>query len=453
MRSTLPILLLAALMAPRAGAQAPSGPADALVRDYVAAFNQGEAAMRTFFEAHAAANVPADQRLARYRDIKVDMGTLTLRRIISARADAVEAEIVGGHGATGRFTFGLDGSTPPKLTGIRVEVGGPNGERQAPALPPRDEKTALADVKALVEKASSDDAFSGAVLVGRNARVVWEKAVGDADRDAHRANTTDTKFNVGSIGKAFTAVAIALLVDAHKLYLGDTVGKFLPAYPNGRVREEVTVRQLLDMQSGIGDFFGPKYEAADKTTLRTLADYLPLFADTPLRFEPGKGREYSNGGYVVLGLIIEKVSGTSYDEYLRTHVFVPAAMMSTGFFPKSQPAENRATGYTMRLGSARRSNLETLPERGSAAGGVYSTTHDLLRYADALASGRLVPLDAYAMLDLDPRGMGIAGGAPGLNATLDTAVNGYTLVVMSNYDPPSAERLAREMRNVLESVK
>jgi CubicO group peptidase (beta-lactamase class C family) len=451
MRHTVLAIFAAGLMTALLGAQPnTTAPAESLVREYVAAFNEGEAAMRSFLERSAAQNVPIDQRLARYRELKGDMRTLAIRAIVSSTADAVAADLANADGAVARFEFMLAGG---KLTGIGVEMGGPGPGAPEERLAPRDEATAAADIAALVAQAAAADEFSGVVHVARGDYPTWSTAVGDADKSSHVKNTLETKFNLGSIGKAFTAIAIAQLVHAGRLSLDDTVGRFLPDYPNAVVRERVAVKHLLDMESGIGDFFGPKYEAADRTHLRTLADYLPLFAGEPLHFAPGQKREYSNGGFVVLGLIVEKVSGQPYDEYLRAHLFAPAGMRDTGFFPKSEPAAGRATGYTTRLGNGRRSNFETLPERGSSAGGVYSTAPDLLRFVKAAGSGDLVPLEALLRVGRDPRAMGVAGGAPGLNAALDTGVNGYTVIVLSNYDPPSAERLARAITRVLRSVK
>jgi len=427
-----------------------TGPAESLVREYVAAFNEGEAAMRAFLERNAAGNVPVDQRLERYRELKGEMRTLAVRGIVSSSGESVAADLANADGAVARFEFMLaDG----KLTGIRVEMGGPGPGAPEEPLAVRDEATAAADIAALVAKASSSGEFSGVVHIARGDRITWTGAEGEADKSSHVKNTPGTKFNVGSIGKTFTALAVAQLVHAGRLSLDDKVGRFLPDYPNATVREQVTVKHLLDMQSGIGDFFGPRYQETDKTRLRTLADYLPLFASEPLHFEPGQKREYSNGGYVVLGLIIEKVGGQPYDEYLGAHVFGPAGMRDTGFFPKSEPAAGRAIGYTTRLGNGRRSNFESLPERGSSAGGVYSTAADLLRFVKAAGTGELVPLEALTRVGRDPRAMGVAGGAPGLNAALETGVNGYTVVVLSNYDPPSAERLARAITRVLRSVK
>jgi D-alanyl-D-alanine carboxypeptidase len=421
------------------------------VRAYVAAFNAGEPQMRQFLERHADGETALEARLARYRDLKEDLRSLTLRAVRRAADGGIEAVVATGRGGTATLGFVLTGATPRKLRGIRVALEG-GGEEPDPPLAPRDEVTALGDIQALVEWAVKADEYSGAALIGRDGRIVWQGAWGEADKDRAIPNTIDTRFNIGSINKSFTAVALAQLVAAGKLSPTDVVGQFLPEYPNAVVRERVTLQHLLDMRSGIGDIFGPKYEQTPKASLRTLADYLPLFADAPLQFEPGQGRAYSNGGYIVLGLIIEQVSGMPYDAYLKAHVFDPAGMRATGFPAASRPLPDRAVGYTTRLGPPRRDNRPTLPDRGSSAGGAYATAPDLLRYAEALAAGRLASPDAMQTLGRQVRGIGIAGGAPGLNATLDHDVNGYTVVVLSNYDPPSAERVARGIRRVLQAV-
>jgi CubicO group peptidase (beta-lactamase class C family) len=451
MRLVALVIVFVCTLASAPRAQAPVAP-ERFVRDYVAAFNAGEEAMREFFRAHAASNVPVEQRIERYRDLRSEVGRLTLRHVDASNASAIAADLSDEHGGSIAFTFVMSGS---RLEGIRVEQRGPEGPGpREPPLAPMTEAAAIEALRALVGNAVAADAFSGVVLVEKpgSARV-WSTAVGEADEDAHTPNTLDTRFNVGSIGKSFTATAIAQLLADGKLALEDTVGKFLPDYPNAAVRQKVTVKHLLEMQSGIGDIFGPRYERTDKATLKTLPDYLPLFANEPLAFEPGSKREYSNGGYVVLGLIVEKVSGQSYHEYVRSRIFERAGMKATEFLPPSGPVSNRATGYTTRLGGPRRSNTPTLPWRASSAGGVHSTAPDLLRYAAALEKGTLVSGAALAKISRDTRGMGLAGGSPGANAALETGVNGYTIIVLSNYDPPSAERLAGAIRRVLESVR
>ena len=143
----------------------------------------------------------------------------------------------------------------------------------------------------------------------------------------------------------------------------------------------------------------------------------------------------------------------SYYDYVQRHIFDVVRMLDSGFYLQSAAVPKRANGYTARLGPPRRLNTDTLPERASSAGGVYSTLHDLLAYSQALAAGRIVKPDVMRELGRGVAGLGIAGGAPGLNATLDTDLNGYTLIVLANCDPPAAELLAREARRVLESVR
>jgi CubicO group peptidase (beta-lactamase class C family) len=232
-----------------------------------------------------------------------------------------------------------------------------------------------------------------------------------------------------------------MLAAEKKLSLDDTIGRFLPGYPNRDAAARVTVRHLLDMSSGIGDFFGARYDAADKEKILTLADCLPLFADRPLEFEPGKGNLYSNGGYIVLGLINEKVTGLDYYTYIREHVFKPAGMTDSEWIPKAAEAPNRALGY-VREGGAWKTNYETLPGKGSSAGGGYSTARDLLRSTIALDKGLYGPAGEEIR-----GGMGIAGGAPGINAALEwMPERGLTIVVMANLSPPAAMRVAQQIR-------
>src|SRR5262249_43644411 len=174
--------------------------------------------------------------------------------------------------------------------------------------------------------------FSGVALIARDGKPFFHEAVGLADRSFSVPNRSDTRFNVGSIGKAFTQVAIAQLAAQGKLAFTDTIRRHLPEYPSAAA-DRITIQQLVTMTSGLGDVFADKYDAPPKARLRPLADYLPLSAGEPLLFEPGADRRYSNAGYVVLGLIVEKVSGESYYDYVRRHVFDPAGMTDTGDWP------------------------------------------------------------------------------------------------------------------------
>ena len=220
--------------------------------------------------------------------------------------------------------------------------------------------------------------------------------------------------------------------------------------------DKITIEQLLQHRSGLGDIFGPKFMASH-ASLRRLSDYLPLFAGKPLEFEPGTSQQYSNAGFVVLGLIIEKLSGQSYYDYIRDHITRPAGMTDTASYAVDETVPNRAIGLTRRGPDGplaqRHDNTATLPARGSSAGGGYSTAPDLLRLSQALLADKLLPkrwTDWLFTGKLDApgdRNIGVAGGSPGVNAVLEIAPP-YTLVVLSNYDPPSAEEIAQEGRKI-----
>jgi D-alanyl-D-alanine carboxypeptidase len=444
----LSILLAASLLAAAPAPQAPAGvelpqtPAGRSVEAYFKSFNAGEEAMGIYFAEFAAKEslqqVPIELRLVRYRQMHERLGTLELRKVVEAKADLVRIVAHGANGPLVNLDFQFEPAEPFGLIGIRVNDAGMEG---APADPKKDVSELAASVRAYARKLADEDAFSGVVLLAKDGAPVFEEAFGLADRERKIPNRLDTKFNIGSINKAFTGLAVRQLAAQGKLALDDPIGKFLPDYPNLEAAVKVTVGHLVGMTSGIGDFFGDRYQAAPKDKIRSLKDYLPLFADKPLEFEPGARTQYSNGGYVVLGLIVEKASGQDYYAYVREHIFKPAGMNDTDSYAKDAEVANRAKGYT-RAGSEWVPNDETLPARGSSAGGGYSTAHDLLKYVVALQKGTLGKLPE----DLKG-GMGIAGGAPGLNAGVEwDPERGYAIIVLANLDPPAAERVALQIR-------
>jgi len=322
------------------------------------------------------------------------------------------------------------------------------------ALPARSAPAPAADgdlakrIATYVSGQAKSGAFSGVVLLAHNGTTVYSGAFGLASIEYGVPNTVDTAFNLGSIDKLMTQIAIEQLAQAHTLSLDQTIGDLLPDYPNAKAKT-ATVRQLLDMSSGIGDFFGDRFDATPKDKIRALADYLPLFADDALAFAPGTSHQYSNGGYVVLGLIVERVSKQSYYDYVRTHIFDPAGMTGSGWPQRDIPTPHLASGYTRQTDDGPspelRNNIYTAPARGSSAGGGYSTAQDLVRFAAALESGKLLPAEKSAAFLHG--GIGVAGGAPGINADLEIdPQSGYVLVVLSNYDPPSAVAVAKVIR-------
>ncbi len=317
------------------------------------------------------------------------------------------------------------------------------------AMAPAAKKTEKEVIAALEKEMAAQvkaDEFSGVVLLAKDGRPVFRKAYGMADLGHKVPNTPETKFNVGSINKMFTRLSIEQLAEDGKLSLDDTIAKWIPDYPDKDVAAKVTVRQLIEMRSGLGDIFTPEYRQSAKDLFLKPRDLFPVFAGKPLQFEPGTDRRYSNAGYVVLGAIVEAVSGQDYYEYVREHIFRPAGMADTDSWELDVPVANRAVGYTLNNprgpapNGGRRSNLSNVAFKGSPAGGGYSTVDDLLKFDAALRSGLLFK-DGRKIV-----GIGAAGGSPGCNAILEQIDEHHTLIVLSNYDPPSAERLGELVR-------
>ena len=212
--------------------------------------------------------------------------------------------------------------------------------------------TASADLRdridSFIARRVAGDAFSGTVLVARKGDIVYERAVGLANRETGTPMSLDTKLQIASTTKLFTQIAIRQLEQAGKLSLNDTVGKFLPGYPNAVVRSKVTIEQLLRHRSGVGSFWNERYMARH-AGVRTVADYLDLFQNDSLLFEPGSSEAYSNGGYVILGAIIERVSGSSYHDYVRERIFEPAGMTQTTPYDSRVSLANAAVGYPTQM--------------------------------------------------------------------------------------------------------
>jgi CubicO group peptidase (beta-lactamase class C family) len=274
----------------------------------------------------------------------------------------------------------------------------------------------------------------------------------------------DTKFRVGSANKMFTAIGVLQLVEKGQVALDAPVGAYLKDYPNSDFAGSVTVRQLLSHTGGAGDIFTPEYEAR-RLQVRKLADYVELFGTrAPDTGEEGRNA-YANYGFVLLGRIIEAVSGEDYYRYVEKNIFRPAGMKDTASLPEDVKVRRRSRGYTFRDGKLV-DNADTLPWRGSAAGGGYTTARDLIRFGRALRSGKLL---SKAMLDkatspqrpdgwygwgfwLGGRGparnWGHGGGAPGMNAAFRVYPELDAIVVaLSNLDPLAADNQAEFYAN------
>ena len=330
------------------------------------------------------------------------------------------------------------------------------------------------EVEAALDRAAAADEFSGVLLVAKNGKPIFTKAHGFADREAKAPINAQTKFNLGSMNKMFTAVAVAQLVERGKLSFDDPIGKHLPDYPNKDAAARVTVHHLLTHTSGLGDYFSPAYFAA-RAKIGKVSELLPFFAAKPLEFEPGARFRYSNAGFVVLGLVVEKVSGQDYYDYVRQHVFKPAGMTDTDSYNYGRRVPNLALGYSMATptgpvapGQPRQEKREVF--KGTPAGGGYSTAEDLLKFSAALMGNKLLSAKyteivttgkvaagggkyGYGFGDRvtnGQRSFGHNGGAPGVGANLVIyPASGYTFVMLTNYDPDAMQKMSAEIGRLI----
>lgn len=427
---------------------------------YFTAFNSGDDAQLTAFFAEnidpiALKRRPVEPRVGFHKQVRGDFGKLAIKRVVAVRAESIQVLAQSPSGAWASITFEIEGSAG-KFAGVMVEQINAPADSEKSAAPKA--PTTLTELNPAIENLFNDlvkkDMFSGVVLVAKDEKPIFAKAWGMADTARKLDNKLDTRFNLGSINKMFTRIAIGQLVSQGKLSFADKLIKVLPDYPNRAVAEKITIGQLVTMSSGLGDFFNAKFDAADKSKIRSQKDYLQFFVNDPLEFEPGTDRRYSNAGYLVLGLVIEKLSGKTYYDYVRENVFKPAGMSSTDSYAMDELPANTAVGYASSGPGKRTPNVSEQPARGSSAGGGYSTADDMLRFANALQSRKLVLPNDDGTLPSVFNSAGFAGGSPGVNAIFITnGSTGYTVIVLSNFDPPSAEQAGGIVRDWLKQLK
>ena len=300
------------------------------------------------------------------------------------------------------------------------------------------------------------DAFSGAVLVAKDGKVLYSGAFGSANKDFGAPNTIDTRFNLGSMNKMFTSIAIAQLVEQGKLSYEDPLSKFLPGVPNATAAQKVKIKHLLTHASGLGSYFKDEFFKSSRERFRSVDDMMELAKSDSLAFEPGMRWSYSNTGMLLLGKVIEVVTKQDYFDYIREHVYKPAGMTRTDAYELDGVNDNLAVGYEKEYADDGtkhyRNNVFMHVMRGGPAGGGYSTAPDLLRFAEALGSGKLVAPETYELMttpkpdlnspgygygfQLDPQNgiAGHSGGFPGISSNLDIFKGtGYVAVVLANY--------------------
>lgn len=461
----------------------PPTPAGKKLDAFLSAFNTGDrAALKSFFEQSMewAPDDPSavDDMTNHYVGLYRQSRGLTLRKIRESSTARIRAVVQAKSTGVWSEISVFITAKPPKyeeaVAPFKI-VGLGHGTITAPEEFLGREKLSEREIRArvgsLLNTLVAADSFSGVVYVARGAEPIYARAFGLASKTWNMPNRLDTRFNLASITKMFTAVAVAQLVEQGKLSFSDTVGDVLPDYPNKEVAQKVTLHQLLSHTSGLIGARAMAEKNPQPQKARTIGEMLKQFVSEPLSFPPGQRFGYSNAGYILLGAVIEKASGQSYYDYVREHVFKPVAMRDTDFYELDTEPRNLATGFMDGPGGTRLSNIFDLDMKGSPAGGAYSTGPDMARFHAALTGHRLLRGDTLGRLwagvtDEPGRGSRYAygasvtryndtrivshgGGWKGVTNHFDMYPDlGYTVVILSNYDSdPSA--IANKLREWL----
>ena len=335
------------------------------------------------------------------------------------------------------------------------------------------EKQFLQMITDVIQRICERDVFSGTVLIARGDELLLTHACGEASKRFHVPNNIETKFNLGSMNKMFTATAVTQLVEKGLLSFQDTIDKHVDeSWLPKEITSKITVHHLLTHTSGLGSYFNETYMKGSKGLYRKVNDFKPLLKGEKPAFEPGKRFRYSNTGMLLLGVVIESVTGQSYFDYIRKNIYEPAGMKNSDSYEMDYPVENLAIGYSPDLKSKYgwQNNLFKHVIKGGPAGGGFSTVGDLHRFALAFQAGKLVSVDSLKTILKDHSGenygygfgiaegpsgkvVGHGGGFPGINGKLDIYLDkGYIVAVLSNYDN-GANPVAQKISQLLARVK
>jgi CubicO group peptidase (beta-lactamase class C family) len=447
----------------------PDTPAGQRLREIIAIINANDAERSAaYLTEHLAADframMPMDEHVAllgRVHDTTGGVEFYSVRRYEQARPENEITGIVRPRllCAWRGIILAVEPEPPHRIARLMFAPARPPSDQ--PEAGPLTEAAAIKELEGFLERVAELDLFSGAVLVAKRDEVLLRAAYGPASRRFNVPNKVDTKFNLGSMNKMFTAVAIAQLQERGKLDWDDPVAKYLDeGWLDPADADRITIRHLLTHTSGLGSYFSDAFVDGSKARFRVMQDYRPLVRGDRPAFEPGSRWSYSNTGFLLLGLVVEKASGASYDEYVRKHICNVADMPNTGCYEMDHPVPNLAIGYSRSDnadGTHWENNLFKHAIKGGSAGGGFSTVDDLFHFAQALRADRLIRPETRevlwtatprSMADGAPYGLGFAimgpagdrivghtGGFPGISAKLALHLDtGYTVAILSNVD-------------------
>lgn len=349
----------------------------------------------------------------------------------------------------------VEPDAPHRIVGLGLRAGKPPAGA-APTKKLTNEQIAQ-ELGTFVKKLADVDVFSGTVLLAKDGVPVFKGAYGIANKDFNAPNRLDTKFNLGSMNKMFTAVAVAQLAERGKLSFDDPLSKFVPDFPNKEDAQKIKIKHLLTHTAGLGGYFSKAWRESARDLYRTVDDMMKRIAEDEkkVQFEPGTKWQYSNTGMLVLGKVIEVASGQSYFDYVRENIYKPAGMTNTDCYELDKVNPNLAVGYDKQYtdaGITFTNNVFAHVLRGGPQGGGYSTVEDLLKFEVALRANKLVGAEYVKQLlsakpelnspeygygfqiDKEVQSAGHGGGFLGISSNLEMFLGtGWSAIVMSNY--------------------
>jgi CubicO group peptidase (beta-lactamase class C family) len=438
----------------------PEGVVGERIRALIATLNAGDSeSLAAFLEEHVGGRfrsaVPMEAHEQAFAQTRRRWGTVSFHGIRTYDPPRPDDTIVivrdSNFGAWRALSLRLDADDAYRIASLQFNDARAPTNVEEEALGPGD---LVSEIDRLVTRSCELDLFSGTVLVADGEEVVYSHACGEASKRFHVPNRLDTKFNLGSMNKMFTSVAIMQLVERGTVSLDDPISKYVDeSWLPREMTDRITIHHLLSHTSGLGSYFNDTYLHSSRAMFRALDDYRPLVEGETLAFEPGEGWRYSNTGMFLLGVVLENATGRDYFEYIRENIYEPAGMTDSDSYEMDQPVENLAIGYDMDPDAAQgyRNNLYMHVIKGGPAGGGFSTVEDLRRFASALLDGTLLSRQSLETMWTDQGGAGYgygfsvqelpagrtvghSGGFPGINSNLDILLDrGVVVAVMSNY--------------------
>jgi CubicO group peptidase (beta-lactamase class C family) len=451
----------------------PDTPIGRVMRELFAVIESGaEERINRFVATHFSANAFRFQRsateyVAFFRKLHEQSGGLQILQVRPATAGRPLSVLVkskrGEHFAL--IQAGLDYVEKEKLLGLSVDKAeSPDAPKLSDISKRLSQTQMIAEIKHDLDRRAVTGDFSGVVLIAKGDQILLHQAYGFADRDRKIPNTTDTMFHLASVGKMFTAVAIARLVKEGKLSYTDTVAKVFPDYPNKAVAEKVTVHQLLTHTAGFGTFFESPGFVKGKSYENSIAEMV-VYQNEKLFFEPGARWRYSNAGYSLLGAIIERLTGKSYRQYVRETILKPLGMTNTHINSKTAILYTQSPNDPLGL-------EPYLPDQTLASsqatgfGDGFSTAGDLFKFLRAYRTGKLLGPEviaemvnskvnkddkgtrryAYGIEEFDSNGEVVRGHSGGGRTDAQMLWNSdYTIILQINANPPSVNEVSSKI--------